>query len=116
MKKSFKKAILVIASFMVFSVGITANCLSQKDHVGEFGKNIGLTSEMYFNTKFSNYIKGTATIVNFVNTCETVSFTGINDWTSDNYTIKSPVSLKNFYVEFWKESFSGGVGFKTFPI
>jgi len=115
MKELFKKAIVLIASFMVLGLGETANCLSLKDHIREFRKDGGLTSEMYFNTKFSDYVTGTATVVNLDHSYEAESSTDINDWTADNYTFKSPVSLNNFYVEFWKENFSGGVGFKTFP-
>jgi len=115
MKELFKTAFVMIASFMVLGLGGTANCLSLKDHIREFRKDVGLTSEMNFNTKFSDYVTGTATVVNLDQYREAESSTDINDWTSDNYTFKSPVSLNNFYVEFWKENFSGGVGFKTFP-
>ena len=114
MKELFKKAMVMIASFMVLGLGVTANSLALEDHIGEFRKDVGLTSEMYFNTKFSDYVTGTATIVNLGPFYETESSTGINDWTADNYTTKSPVSLNNFYVEFGKENFSGGVGIKTF--
>jgi hypothetical protein len=115
MKKSLKKAIVMIVSFMFLGLGVTSNCLSLEDHVGEFRKDVGLTSEMYFNTKFSDYITGTATIVNSGYPYEAESSTDINDWTADNYTIKSPVSLNDFYVELWKENLSGGVGLRTFP-
>ena len=115
MKELLKRAIVMIASFMVLGLGVTSNCYSLEDHIGEFRKDVGLTSEMYFNTKFSDYVTGTATIVNSGPANEAESFTDINDWTADNYTIKSPVSLNDFYVEFRKENLSGGAGFKTFP-
>lgn len=114
MKELFKKAMVMIVSFMVLGLGVTANSLALEDHIGEFRKDFGLTSEMYFNTKFSDHVTGAATIVNLGHSYEAESSTDINDWTADNYTIKSPVSLNNFYVEFLKENFSGGVGIKTF--
>jgi hypothetical protein len=115
MKELLNKAFAILASFMVLSLGVTANCLALENHIGEFSKDVGLTSEMYFNTKFSDYVTGTATIVNAGHSYEAESSTDIDDWTNDNYTIKSPVSLNNFYVEFLKDNFSGGLGFKTFP-
>jgi hypothetical protein len=115
MKELYKKAITMIASFMVLALGVTPNCLSMEDHIGEFGKDAGLTSEIYFKTKFSDYVTGTATIVNLDYSYDAESSTDFNDWSADNYTFKSPVSLNNFYVEFGKENFSGGAGIKTFP-
>jgi hypothetical protein len=115
MKELLKKAIVTIASFMVLSLGVTADCLSLENPAREFRKEVDLTSQMYLNTKFFDHVTGTATIVNLGHSYEDESSTDINDWTADNYTIKSPVSVNNFYVEFWKENFSGGAGFKTFP-
>ena len=115
MKELLNKTFLILASFMVLSLGLTANCLALENYIGEFSKDVGLTSEMYYNTKFSDYVTGTATIVNAGHSYEAESSTDINDWTTDNYTIKSPVSLNNFYVELLKDNFSGGIGFKTFP-
>ncbi len=94
MKELFKKALVMITSFMVLGLGVTANSHALEDHIGEFRKDVGLTSEMYFNTKFSDYVTGTATIVNLGHSYEAESFTDINDWTADNYTIKSPVSIE----------------------
>ena len=71
-------------------------------------------TEIYFNTKLTNYVTGTATIVTSDNSYDAESSDDINDWTGRNYTLRSPVSLNNFYVEYGKENFTGGVGFKTF--
>ncbi len=115
MKDLLKKTVVMIASFMVLSLAVTSNCLSLENHIGEYRKDVGLTSAMNFNTKFSEYVTGKATIVNAGHSYEAESYSDINDWTSDNYTNKSAVSLNDFYVEFGKENLSGGLGFKTFP-
>jgi hypothetical protein len=115
MSDLLKKKGVMIASFMVLSLAFAANCLSLENPIGNYRKDIGLTSEMYFSTKFSEYLSGKATIVNSGQSYENESDSDINDWTSDNYTNKSSVTLNNFYVEFGKEKLSGGLGFKTFP-
>ena len=81
MRELLKKTIVMIASFMVLGLAFTANCLSLENHIGEFRKDVGLTSEMYFNTKFSEYVTGTATIVNSGHSYEAESSSDINDWT-----------------------------------
>ncbi len=114
MKKLMKKAIVSFASFMVLFLGVSSECLSIKDHDGLLEKISGITREMSFNAKLSDNVTGKATIVDFGHSFEQGSSANINDWDADNYTSKSPVSVNNFYVEFGKESFSGGAGFKTF--
>ena len=106
MSDLLKKISVMIASFMVLSLSFTASCLSLENPMGEYRKDVGLTSEMYFNTKFSEYVSGKATIVNAGHSYEDESYSDINDWTTDNYTNKSAVSLNNFYVEFGKENLS----------
>jgi len=115
MSDLLKKTGVMIASFMVLSLAFADSCLSLENHIGEYRKDVGLTSEMYFNTKFSEYVSGKATIVNAGHTYVDESYSDINDWTTDNYTNKSAVSLNNFYAEFGKEKLLGGLGFKTFP-
>ena len=114
MKKLMKKAIVSFASFMVLFLGVSSECLSIKDHDGLLEKISGITREMSFNAKLSDNVTGKATIVDFGHSFEQGSSANVNDWDADNYTFKSPVSVNNFYVEFGKESFSGGAGFKTF--
>ena len=115
MKESVKKTITLIASFMIFGLGVAENSLSMENSFEAFGKDVGLTSEMYFNTKFSDNVTAKATIVNLLDSYNAESSVDFNDWSADNYTFKSPVSLNDFYVEYGKENFSGGAGFKTFP-
>ena len=64
MSDLLKKKGVMIASFMVLSLAFAANCLSLENPIGNYRKDIGLTSEMYFSTKFSEYLSGKATIVN----------------------------------------------------
>ena len=64
MSDLLKKTGVMIASFMVLSLAFADSCLSLENHIGEYRKDVGLTSEMYFNTKFSEYVSGKATIVN----------------------------------------------------
>jgi hypothetical protein len=115
MSDLLKKIGVMIASFMVLSLAFTDSCLSLENHMGEYRKDVGLTSEMYFNAKFSEYVSGQATIVKAGHPHQDESYSDINDWTTDNYTNKSAVSLNNFYVEHGKEKLSVGLGFKTFP-
>ena len=115
MKDIFIKTMAMTASFMIFVLGVTATGLAMEDHIEEFRKDFGLTSEIYFNAKFSDYVTGTAAIINSGYSENADSSSDISDWSADNYTVKSPVSLRNFHVEFDKENLSGGFGFKTFP-
>jgi hypothetical protein len=114
MKKFLKIVILTIAYFMVLCLGVSSECLSIEDHIGQFGKDSGIAREMSFDAKLSEHVRGKATIVDFDHSFEQESSTNIYDWTAGNYTIKSPVSVNDFFVEFGKENFSGGAGFKTF--
>ena len=114
MKEFLKIVILTITYFMVLCLGVSSECLSIEDHIGQFGKNSGIAREMSFNAKLSDHVTGKATIVDFGHSFEQDSSTNIYDWAAGNYTTKSPVSVNDFYVEFGKEKFSSGAGFKTF--
>lgn len=115
MKELFKKPIILITNFLFITLGVSSYCYSSENHIEELHEDIGLSYEIDFNTKLSKYFAGTATIVNSNNSSEAESLTDVNDWTTENYTEKSPVSLNNFYVEYLNRSFTGGAGFKTFP-
>jgi len=91
MKKLLKTVILAIASFMVLCLGVSTECLSIEDHIGQFGKNSGIAREMSFDAKLSDHVTGKAAIVDFDHSFEQESSTNIYDWTTGNYTIKSPV-------------------------
>ncbi|MBW2431942.1 MAG: hypothetical protein JRF56_23540, partial [Deltaproteobacteria bacterium] len=56
MKELLKKAIVTRASFMVMSLGVTADCLSLENPAREFRKEVDLTSQMYLNTKFFDHV------------------------------------------------------------
>ena len=114
MKEFLKIVILNIAYFMVLCLGVSSECLSLEDHLGQFGKNSGIAREMLFNAKLSDHVTGKATIVDFGHSFAQDTSTNIYDWSTANYTVKSPVSVNDFYVEFGKEGLSGGAGLKTF--
>lgn len=114
MREFFKKTILMIASFMFLGIGLTANCLAMENNNGGFDKDVYFTSEIYFSSKFSENITGTASIKKLRNLFEPEYSGEINDWTGDNYTAKSSTSLDNFYLEFSRHNVSAGAGFKTF--
>jgi hypothetical protein len=115
MKNLYKKAIIGLASAMVFGLGLTPDCHSMDASLEDYRTDAGFSSEINFCSKFSNYITGTARIANLGHSYKAETASDINDWTADNYTIKSPISLENFYVELNKENFAGGAGFRTFP-
>jgi hypothetical protein len=115
MKDFLKKVIVMIASFMAFILGEAAYCESLEDSIKDSRKYNWLHSEMYFNTKISDYVTGKATVVNLGHSYEAESCIYTNDWTSDNYTNRSTISLNDFYVETEKDNFSGGAGIRTFP-
>ena len=115
MKDFLKKAIVLLASFMAFSMGEAAYCNSLENRIKDYQNDIWLPLEMYFNTKISDYVTGKATFINLRHSYEADSFIDTSDWTSGNYTIRPIMSLDDFYVEIEKDYFSGGVGFKTFP-
>lgn len=115
MKEFFKKAAIIISSFMALGLGAATKCFSIEPHTGQYRKDIGLITETHFSTKFSENVSGTVTTVNVGQSLADDSITAINDWTTDNYTFKSPLSLNDFYVKFWNENLSGGAGFRTFP-
>ncbi len=114
MKRLFKKAITTIASFMFLCLGISSNSYSVDNHIEELTTGTGTSKEMEFNTKLSDYITGSASIV-YPDPChDPAASADINDWTPDNYRFKSPLSLNNFYVEVGEDNFTGGAGFKVF--
>jgi len=115
MKDFMKKAITVIASFMALSLGEAAYCDFLEYRIKDSRKDFRLASEMYFNTKISDYFTGKATISNLANSYEAESSIDTNVWTSGNYTIRPIISLDDFYVEIDKDYFSAGLGFRTFP-
>jgi hypothetical protein len=115
MKDFLKKVIVMIASFMAFILGEAAYCESLEDSIKDSRKYNWLHSEMYFNTKISDYVTGKATVVNLGHSYEAESCIYTNDWTSDNYTNRPTISLNDFYVETEKDNFSGGAGIRTFP-
>jgi hypothetical protein len=115
MKDFLKKAIVLLASFMAFSMGEAAYCNSLENRIEDSQNDIWLPLETYFNTKISDYVTGKATFINLRHLYEADSFIDTNDWTSGNYTNRPPIAVNNFYVEIDKHNFLGGVGFKTFP-
>ena len=46
MKALFKKTSVMIASFIVLCLGVSTNCLSIENHIEEFGKDVGLSTEI----------------------------------------------------------------------
>ena len=114
MKELFKKAAVIIASFMVFCSGESSECLAIGDHDALFDDDSGFAKEMSFNAKFSENVMGKMTVIDFGHVSDEDTFKNSNDWAAGNYTFKSPVSVNDFYVEYGKDNFSGGAGFKTF--
>ncbi len=114
MKALLKKSIVIIFAFLPLCLGISSNSHSFENDLGELGIYSGITREMEFKTKLSDYITGSASIVDLGYSYHSESSADINDWTAGNYTSRAPVSLNNFYVEVGKDQFSGGAGFKTF--
>jgi hypothetical protein len=93
---------------------MSSSSLSYDNHVAEFSAYTGITKEMDFNTKLSDYITGSATIVYPGHLDDPASPKSINDWTPDNYRFKSALSLNKFFLEIGEDNFTGGAGFKVF--
>ena len=115
MKAILKKAMVVIALFMPFIQGEAAYGESLENCINDSKKYNWLHSEMYLNTKISEYVTGKASITNLGRSYENKSSIDQNDWTSVNYTNRPSIALNDFYVEAAKNNFSGGAGIRTFP-
>lgn len=110
-----KKAIVMIAVFTAFLLIKSAYCDSIKNFDNDFNSYTWLQSETFFNMNISERTAGIATIKDNEGSYENESYNDNSDWESINYTTRPFISLKDFYVETERDSFTWGAGIKTFP-
>ncbi len=115
MKDFMKKAIVTIATFITFIAGEVAYCGPVDNCIKDFKKCIRSDSERHFTSKISDYVTSKATLVNLGHSYRAETSIDSQDWTGNNYTNRSSVSLNDFYVETEIRNFSGGLGIRTLP-